>query len=90
MGKRLTDKESRYMQENEISQTEDRISDILDDVVKPFIGVDIAKSPDQSATIYISSSRKALNCQECLYYDKCDKQDADGLITCFKSQDALV
>lgn len=84
MGKRLTDKEFKHMQEKEISQAEDRISDILDDVVKPFIGVDIAKSPDQSATIYISGSRKVLICRECLYYDKCGKRNADGLIACFK------
>ena len=47
MGKRLTDKESRYMQENEISQAEDRISDILDDVAKPFTCVDYIHRNDE-------------------------------------------
>ena len=52
--KRLTDREYRYMQENEISQAEDRISNIIDDVIKPFIiGIDLSKTSDQSQTIYI-------------------------------------
>ena len=54
--KRLTDREYRYMQENEISQAEDRISNIIDDVIKPFIiSIDLSKTSDQSQTIYMSS-----------------------------------
>ena len=56
--KRLTDREYRYMQENEISQAEDRISNIIDDVIKPFISIDFSKTSDQSQTIYISSNMK--------------------------------
>ena len=25
-----------------------------------------------------------LNCQECLYYESCDKRDAEGLVYCFR------
>ena len=57
--KRLTDREYRYMQENEISQAEDRISNIIDDVIKPFIiGIDLSKTSDQSQIIYMSSNMK--------------------------------
>ena len=56
IGKRLTDREYRYMQENEISQAEDRISNIIDDVIKPFIGIDLSKTSDQSQIIYMSSN----------------------------------
>lgn len=58
IGKRLTDREYKYMQENEISQAEDRISNIIDDVIKPFISIDFSKTSDQSQTIYISSNMK--------------------------------
>ena len=56
--KRLTDREYRYMQENEISQAEDRISNIIDDVIKPFISIDFSKTSDQSQIIYMSSNMK--------------------------------
>lgn len=58
IGKRLTDRECRYMQENEIYQAEDRISNIIDDVIKPFIGIDFSKKSDQSQIIYMSSNMK--------------------------------
>ena len=56
--KRLTDREYRYMQENEISQAEDRISNIIDDVLKPFVSIDFSKTSDQSQIIYMSSNMK--------------------------------
>ena len=57
--KRLIDREYRYMQENEISQVKDRISNIIDDVIKPFIiGIDLSKTSDQSQIIYMSSNMK--------------------------------
>ena len=83
-GKRLTNQESIIMHENEIMQTEERLSDYIEETVRPFIGLDISKSPDQSVITYISSSRKVLNCQECLYYESCDKRDAEGLVYCFR------
>lgn len=83
-GKRLTNRDSRNMNESEIIQTEEKISMILEMVNKPFISVDISNSPDQSMVAYISNSRKLLNCKDCLYYEKCDKRDADGLIYCFR------
>lgn len=58
IGKRLTDREYRYMQENEISQAEDRISNIIDDVVKTFVNIDFSKKSDQSQIIYMSSNMK--------------------------------
>ena len=48
-GKRLTNKESIDMYENEIIQTEVMVSKLLEMVNKPFVGVDIAQSQDQSA-----------------------------------------
>ena len=83
-GKRLTNQESIIMHENEIMQTEERLSDYIEGTVRSFIGLDISKSPDQSVITYISSSRKVLNCQECLYYESCDKRDAEGLVYCFR------
>ena len=58
IGKRLTDREYRYMQENEISQAEDRISNIIDDVIKTFVSIDFSKKSDQSQIIYMSSNMK--------------------------------
>ena len=83
-GKRLAKQESIIMHENEIMQTEERLSDYIEGTVRPFIGLDISKSPDQSVITYISSSRKVLNCQECLYYESCDKRDVEGLVYCFR------
>lgn len=83
-GKRLTNRDSRNMNESEIIQTEEKISMILEMANKPFISVDVSNSPDQSMVAYISNSRKLLNCKDCLYYEKCDKRDADGLIYCFR------
>lgn len=89
-GKRLTNRDSRNMNESEIIQTEEKISMILEMANKPFISVDISNSPDQSMVAYISNSRKLLNCKDCLYYEKCDKRDADGLIIASENQDVLV
>ena len=72
------------MYENEIIQTEERVSKLLEMINKPFVGVDIAQSQYQSAITYISNSRKLLNCKDCLYYENCDKRDADGLVYCFR------
>lgn len=72
------------MYENEIIRTEEMVSKLLKMVNKPFIGVDIAQSQDQSAITYISNSRKLLNCKDCLYCDNCDKRNADGLVYCFR------
>ena len=72
------------MYENEIIQTEEMVSKLLEIVNKPFIGVDIAQSQDRSAITYISNSRKLLNCKDCLYYESCDKRDDDGLVYCFR------
>lgn len=72
------------MYENEILRAEENISRLLEMVNEPFIGVDISKTSDQSVITYISNSRKLLNCKDCLYYEKCDKRDADGLIYCFR------
>lgn len=83
-GKRLTNKESIDMYENEIIQTEERVPKLLEMINKPFVGVDIAQSQYQSAITYISNSRKLLNCKDCLYYENCDKRDADGLVYCFR------
>lgn len=58
IGKRLTDREYRYMQEYEISQAEDRISNIIDDVIKPFVSIDFSKTSEQSQIIYMSSNMK--------------------------------
>ena len=58
IGKRLTDREYRYMQEYEISQAEDRISNIIDDVIKTFVSFDFSKTSDQSQIIYMSSNMK--------------------------------
>lgn len=72
------------MYENEIIQTEEMVFKLLEIVNKPFIDVDIAQLQDQSAITYISNSRKLLNCKECLYYESCDKRDADELVYCFR------
>lgn len=83
-GKRISNKESRSMYDNEIVRAEENISQLLEMVNEPFIGIDISTTPDQSAITYVSNSRKLLNCKKCLYYEKCDKKDADGLIYCFR------
>ena len=83
-GKRISNKESRSMYDNEIIHAEENVSQLLEVINEPFIGVDISKTPDQSVITYISNSRKQLNCKECLYYDKCEKRNADGLIYCFR------
>lgn len=56
MVKKLTDKESRQMLDNEILQSEERTSKLvkeLDDL--KILGVDISHTPDQSVEFYISS-----------------------------------
>lgn len=83
-GKILTNKESQRMYENEIISSEENISQLLEMANEPFLGVDISKTSDQSVITYISNSRKLLNCKDCLYYEKCDKRYADGLIYCFR------
>lgn len=83
-GRRLSSKESRNMYENEILKAEENISQLLDMANEPFMSVDISNAPDQSVITYITNSRKLLNCKECLYYDNCDKRDADGMTYCFK------
>lgn len=72
------------MYENEIVSAEENISQLLEIVNEPFIGVDISKSPDSSAITYISNNRKLLNCKDCLYYENCDKRNTDGLVYCFR------
>lgn len=83
-GKRIINKESNTMYDNEIIQAEEKVSDVIEKIIKPFINVDIAKAPDSSSIIYVSSSRKVLNCKECLYYEKCDKRDVDRLLYCLR------
>lgn len=61
-GRRLTNKESNQMVDNEIFQTEQRTSKLvkeLDDI--KIVGVDIAQLPDQSSTIYVSSKGRVIN-----------------------------
>lgn len=61
-GRRLTNKESNQMVDNEIFQTEQRTSKLvkeLDDI--KIIGVDIARLPDLSSVIYVSSKGRIIN-----------------------------
>lgn len=61
-GRRLTNKDSMKMLENEIFQTEQRTSKLvkeLDDI--KIIGVDIARLPDLSSVIYVSSKGRIIN-----------------------------
>ena len=55
-GRRLTNKESEQMLDNEIFQSEERISKLvkgLDNI--QIIGVDISRLSDQSSIVYVSS-----------------------------------
>ena len=61
-GRRLTNKESKQMVDDEIFQTEQRTSKLvkeLDDI--KIIGVDIAHTTDQSSIIYVSSKGRITN-----------------------------
>ena len=61
-GRRLTNKESTQMLDNEIFQTEERTDKLvkeLDDI--KIIGVDISHTTDQSSIIYVSSKGRIVN-----------------------------
>lgn len=61
-GRRLTNKESTQMLDNEIFQTEERTDKLvkeLDDI--KIIGVDISHTTDQSSIIYVSSKGRIIN-----------------------------
>lgn len=61
-GRRLTNKESNQMVDNEIFQTEQRTSKLvkeLDDI--KIIGVDISHTTDQSSIIYVSSKGRIID-----------------------------
>lgn len=57
-GRRLTNKESERMLNNEIFQVEERTSKLVKELDNlQIIGVDIARLPDQSSIIYVSSNK---------------------------------
>lgn len=57
-GRRLTNKESNQMLDNEILQAEERTSELLKELDNlQIIGVDISHSPDQSSVVYVSSNK---------------------------------
>lgn len=57
-GRRLTDKESERILDDEISQAEERILKLVKELDNlQIIGVDIAQLTDQSSVIYISNNR---------------------------------
>jgi bacterioferritin (cytochrome b1) len=61
-GRRLTNKESTQMLDNEIFQTEERTDKLvkeLDDI--KIIGVDISHTTDQSSMIYVSSKGRIID-----------------------------
>ena len=61
-GRRLTNKESKQMVDDEIFQTEQRTSKLvkeLDDI--KIIGVDISHTTDQSSIIYVSSKGRIID-----------------------------
>lgn len=61
-GRRLTNKESMKMLDNEILQAEERTSKLLKELGSlQIIGVDIAQLPDQSSIIYVSSKGRILD-----------------------------
>jgi len=61
-GRRLTNKEGNQMVDNEIFQTEQRASKLVKELDNiKIVGVDIAQSPDQSSTIYVSSKGRVIN-----------------------------
>lgn len=61
-GRRLTDKESMKMFDNEIFQVEERTTKLMKELDKlQIIGVDISHSPSQSSTIYVSSKGRIIN-----------------------------
>ena len=58
IGRRLTNKESMQMLDNEISQAEERTSKLVRELDNPqIIGVDVSLLPDQSYVVYISSNK---------------------------------
>lgn len=61
-GRRLTDKESTQMLDDEIFQTEERTSKIVKNLdVLRIIGVDISHTSDQSSIIYVTSKGRIMN-----------------------------
>lgn len=60
--RRLTDKESTQMLDNEIFQAEERTAKLVKELDNlQIIGVDIARSPDLSSVIYVSSKGRIMN-----------------------------
>ena len=61
-GRRLTDKESAQMLDNEIFQAEERTSKLVKNLDGlRIIGVDISHTSDQSSTIYVISKGRIMN-----------------------------
>ena len=61
-GRRLTNKESKQMVDNEIFQAEQRTSKLTKELDNfKIIGVDIAHTTDQSSIIYVSSKGRITN-----------------------------
>lgn len=61
-GRRLTDKESAQMLDNEIFQAEERTSKLVKNLDGlRIIGVDISHTSDQSSTIYVTSKGRIMN-----------------------------
>lgn len=70
-GRRLTNKESTQMLDNEIFQTEERTDKLvkeLDDI--KIIGVDISHTTDQSSIIYVSSKGRIIDGRICRIFLK--------------------
>lgn len=60
--RRLTDKESRRILDNEIFQAEQRTSKLTKELDNfKIIGVDIAHTTDQSSIIYVSSKGRIID-----------------------------
>lgn len=61
-GRRLTNKESTQMLDNEIFQAEERTSKLVKNLDGlQIIGVDISHTSDQSSTIYVTSKGRIMN-----------------------------
>lgn len=61
-GRLLTNKESMKMLDNEIFQAEERITKLIKGLDNlQIIGVDIARSPDLSSIIYVSSKGRIID-----------------------------
>ena len=57
--RRLTNKESNQMLDNEILQAEERTSKLLKELDNlQIIGVNISHLPDQSSVVYVSSNKE--------------------------------